>query len=92
MLDSSYEVNQNTPSSVNPVLCDGSLSNLMEKINPRRCKKLCEIMNWLHGNINFSLSLNEYFATDDMLEPALLLVAEAIRSGPDLGTFLGGVQ
>ena len=47
-------------------------------------------MNRLHGNLNFSQSLNEYSATDDMLEPALLLVAEAIRSGPDLGIFLRG--
>ena len=87
MLDSSYKVNQNTPSTVNPVLSDGSFLNLMEKMNPTRCKKFCKIMNRLHGNINVSLS-NEYFATDDMLEPALLLVAEAILSGPDLRTFL----
>ena len=47
-------------------------------------------MNRLHGNIDFSPSLNQYFATDDMLEPALLLVADAIRNGPNLGHFLRG--
>ena len=47
-------------------------------------------MNRLHGNLNFSQSLNEYFATDDMLEPAILLVTEAIRKGPNLVTFLRG--
>ena len=71
-------------------LSDGSFLNLMDKVNPTRCRKLCNIMNLLHGNIDFSLSLNEYFATDDMLEPALLLVADAIRNGPNLGNFLRG--
>ena len=90
ILDSTYEVYQNTQSSATPLLSDGSFLNVMEKMNPTRCKKFCQIMNRLHGNINFSLSLNEYFATDDMLEPALLLITEAIRNGPDLGTFLRG--
>ena len=90
LLDSTCEINQNTPSSVTPLLSDGSFLNLMEKMNPTRCNKFCAIMNRLHGNLNFSLSLNEYFATDDMLEPALLLIAEAIRSGPNLGVFLRG--
>ena len=90
MLDSTYEIHQNTPSSVAPPLSDGSFFNLMKKMNPTRCKKLCNKMNRLHGNIDFSLSLNEYFATNDMLEPALLLVADAIRNGPNLGNFLRG--
>ena len=47
-------------------------------------------MKRIHGNLQFSQSLNEYFATDDMLEPALLLIAEAIRNGPDLANFLRG--
>ena len=89
LLDSTYEINQNIP-SVTPPLSDGSFLDLMEKMNPNRCKKLCRIMNRLHGNIDFSLSLNEYFATDDMLEPALLLIADAIRNGPNLGNFLRG--
>ena len=90
MLDSTYEIHQNTPSSGAPPLSDGSFLNLMDKMNPTRCRKSCNIMNRLHGNIDFSQSLNEYFATDDMLEPALLLAADAIRNGPNLGNFFRG--
>ena len=90
ILNPSFELNQNTPTSSVPLLSDGSFLDLMQKMNTIRCKKFCNIMNRLHGNLNFSQSLNEYFATDDMLEPALLLVAEAIRKGPNLGTFLRG--
>ena len=90
ILDTTFELNKNSSSPSVPLLSDGSFLDLMRKMNATRCTKFCEIMNRLHGNLHFSQSLNEYFATDDMLEPPLLLVAEAIRKGPDLGTFLRG--
>ena len=90
ILNPSFDPNQNTPSSSLPLLSDGSFMDLMKKMNAKRCREFCTIMNRLHGNLDFSQSLNEYFATDDMLEPVLLLVAEAIRKGPNLGTFLRG--
>ena len=81
ILDPSFKLNQNSPTSSVPLLSDGSFLDLMKKMNATRCEKFCNVMNRLHGNLNFSQSLNEYFATDDMLEPILLLVAEAIRKG-----------
>ena len=89
-LDPTYEQNQNMDLNDLPPLSDGSFIDLMKKMNPSRYSKFCNIMNRLHGNLNFSQSLNEYFATDDMLEPVLMLIAEAMRKGPDLGTFLRG--
>ena len=90
ILDPTFELNKNQSSPTVPLLSDGSFFDLMNKMNEKRCTKFCKIMNRLHGNLHFSQSLNEYFATDDMLEPPLLLVAEAIRNGPNLGTFLRG--
>ena len=90
ILDPTFELNKNSSSPTVPLLSDGSFLDLMNKLNATRCTKFCKIMNRLHGNLHFSQSLNEYFATDDMLEPPLLLVAEAIRKGPNLGTFLRG--
>ena len=40
--------------------------------------------------MHFSQSLSEFFATDDMLDPALSLISEAIRNGPNLNTTLRG--
>ena len=90
ILNPTYELNKNTSATFIPLLSDGSFLDLMKNMNSSRCDKFCSIMNRIHGNLKFSQSLNEYFATDDMLEPALLLIAEAIRNGPDLGTFLRG--
>ena len=53
LLNSTYEIHQNTPSSVAPPLSDGSFLDLMKKMNPSRCAKLCKIMNRLHGNLDF---------------------------------------
>ena len=70
---------------------DGSFFSLMKTMDDKKFNRFSTIFNRLISNVNFTQSLSEYFATDDMLEPALaVIIAEAIRSGPDLGSILRG--
>ena len=64
----------------------------MKSMDVIKFRRFCSIFNRLVSNVSFTQSLSEYFATDDMLEPALSLIAEAIRSGPDLGSILRWVS
>ena len=75
---------------LNPKVSDGSFFSLMKTMDDIKFKRFCSFFNRLISNVKFTRSLSEYFATDDMLEPALSLIAEAIRSGPDLGSILRG--
>ena len=75
-----------TPSS----LSDGSFLSLMEQLNTTRSKEICKIINRLESNLTFTQSLSEHFATDDMLEPALMVISDALRQSPDLGKGLWG--
>ena len=75
---------------LHPKIPDGSFFSLMKTMDDKKFHRFCTIFNRLISNVNFTQSLSEYFATDDMLEPALAVIAEAIRSGPDLGSILRG--
>ena len=77
-------------SELHPKIPDGSFFSLMKTMDNTKFGRFCSIFNRLISNVNFTQSLSEYFATDDMLEPALSVIAEAIRSGPDLGSILRG--
>ena len=71
-------------------LSDGSFLDTINRLNPSRCTKVCKIIDRISNNLNFTQSLAEYFATDDMLEPALMLISEVLRRGPDLHKNLHG--
>ena len=71
-------------------LSNGSFLDTLHKVNAPRCSKLCTILNRISDNLKFTQSLSEYFANDDMLEPALMFVASALRKGPDLHKSLHG--
>ena len=71
-------------------LSDGSFLHTMHHIDAQRCAKFCEILDRMSDNLEFSQSLSEYFATDDMLEPALMLIAESLRRDPNLRKNLHG--
>ena len=77
---------------LHPKLSDGSFFSLMKTLDDIKFKRFCSIFNRLISNVKFTQSLSEYFATDDMLKPALSVISEAIRSGPDLGSILRGVH
>ena len=71
-------------------LSDGSFLNLMQKLNQTKARDFCKIINRLESNLKFTQSLSEHFATDDMLEPALMVISDGLRKSPDLGEGLWG--
>ena len=73
-----------------PQLSNGSFLSTLYKLNQKRCKKMCAIIERIAANLEFTQSLAEYFANDDMLEPALIFIADALRKGPNLLSTLHG--
>ena len=62
----------------------------MRNMDYNRFQRFCTIINRIQANLNFTQSLSDYFATDEMLEPALLVISEAIRRNLNLGASLRG--
>ena len=62
----------------------------MQNLNFSSSQEFCTILDRLESNLNFTQSLSEYFATDDMLEPAAMVISDALRQSPDLGKGLWG--
>ena len=62
----------------------------MRKMDYTRFQKFCSILDRMQGSLEFKQSLSEYFATDDMVEPALLVVSAAIRRDINLVKSLRG--
>ena len=75
--------------NANP-LSNGSFLDTMRHMDFTRFRKFCTILNRIQGNLEFTQSLSEYFATDDMVEPALLVVSAAIRRDINLAKSLRG--
>ena len=71
-------------------LSDGSFVSTLHKSNAKRCEKVCILIERISANMQFSQSLSEFFANDDMLEPALMLISDALRKGPNLLKTLHG--
>ena len=71
-------------------LSDGSFLSVMRNLDAKRCKSFCTILDRVADNLDFTQSLGEYFATDDMLEPALMQITEALRRDPNLRKNLHG--
>ena len=71
-------------------LSDGSFLGAMNNLDAKRCSEVCVLLQRISDNLEFSRSLTEYFATDDMLEPALMLITETIRKDPNLRKNLHG--
>ena len=62
----------------------------MHKLDATRCNDICILLERIGDNLDFTQSLAEYFATDDMLEPALMLITETLRKDPNLRKNLHG--
>ena len=71
-------------------LSDGSFLSMMHNLDAQRCSSFCKILERISDNLEYSQNLSEYFATDDMLEPALMLIAESLRKAPNLKNSLHG--
>ena len=87
-------VTKNVPQTANYVdsssLSDTSFLNLMRSMNEAKTQELCNIISRIESNLTFTQSLSEHLANDDMLEPALMVVSDALRHSPDLGKGLWG--
>ena len=89
LLETSF--NPQIPGRTPPLsLSDGSFLNAMHKLDATRCNDICILLERIGDNLDFSQSLAEYFATDDMLEPALMLITETFRKDPNLKKILHG--
>ena len=90
LLDKNFEPENALHNPPSRGLSDGSFLDTLQNVNALRCSKMCNILNRISDNLNFTQSLSEYFANDDMLEPALMFVTEALRKGPNLQISLHG--
>ena len=69
---------------------DDSFAKLLKLANPTKCKQILEILDRVISNLHFSQSMNEFFASDNSIEAAKLVMIEAVKKGPDFGNFLRG--
>ena len=70
----------------------GLFLDTLRQMDYARFQHFCTVLKGIQANLEFTSSLSEYFATDDMLEPAILVVSEtshrnlnlqpALRGGP----------
>ena len=64
---------------------------MLQKLNTKRCTKICKLIERISANLEFSRLLSEYFANYDILELALMVIAGVLRKGPNvLKTLHGG--
>ena len=71
-------------------LADDSFAGLLRLANPTKCKRVLLLLNRIISNLHFSQSMNEFFASDNSVEAAKLVMSEAVKKGADLGSFLRG--
>ena len=57
-------------------------------INSSKAKKISELIQRISSVAHFSQSMTDYFAHDDAVEPALAVLCEVLRTGPDVGAVL----
>ena len=69
---------------------ENSFIGVLNQINQKKCLELCTILDRLISNLHFSQTMNEYLALDEKIEPAKMVLLEAIKQGPNLGNILRG--
>ena len=62
----------------------------MRQMDYARFQHFCTVFNGIQANLEFTSSLSEYFATDDMLEAAILVVSETSHRNLNLQPALRG--
>ena len=68
----------------------GLFLDTMRQMDYARFQHFCTVLKGIQANLEFSSSLSEYFATDDMLEPAILVVSETSHRNLNLQPALRG--
>ena len=71
-------------------LVDDSFATLLKLANHTKCKQIMEILERIISNLHFSQSMNKFFASDNSIEAAKLMMSQADKKGPDFGKFLRG--
>ena len=77
-------------SNKNPTTSGNSLLGMMQAAAPSKAKDIVEILSRIESNLHFSQSLNEFFATNQKINSARLVILEAMKKGPDIGAILRG--
>ena len=90
LLDKTFDPNPPPTNSQPHPLSNGSFLDTMRTMDYPRFQHFCTVLKRIQSNLEFTQSLSEYFATDDMLEPALLVVSRAIRRNLNLEKSLRG--
>ena len=60
-------------------ISDGSFANIMQISNGERLGSVVKILERLRSSANFTQSLAQYFAMEDMTEPVTCVITEALR-------------
>ena len=74
----------------NTHFADDSFFGLLKLANPTECRRLHLILKRIISNMHFSLSKSGFLASESVIEAAKIVVTEAVKRGPDLGSFLRG--
>ena len=61
---------------------------LLSLINSSKAEVISDLIQKISSLAHFSQSMTDYFAHDDALEPALAVLCEVLRTGPDIGAVL----
>ena len=69
---------------------DDSHFGLLKLANPTECRRLHLILKRVISNMHFSQSMSGFLASESAIEAAKIVVTEAVKRGPDLGSFLRG--
>ena len=70
------------------VVKDVPPSKIIGLINSSKAEKISELIQRISSVAHFSQSMTDYFAHDDAVEPALAVLCEVLRTGPDVGAVL----
>ena len=74
----------------NPIAIGNFLLGMMQFAAFSKTKNIVDILNRIDSNLHFSQSINEFFATNQKINPARLVILEAMKKGPDIGAILRG--
>ena len=80
----------NRLNDTNPLLTGNSLLGMMKAAAPSKTTKIIEILDRIESNLHFSQRLNEFFATNQKINPARLVILEVMKKGPNMGAVLRG--
>ena len=74
----------------NTQFSDDSFFGFLRRVNPEKCRRLHLIVERIISNMHFSQSMSGFLASEDVIEAPKIVVTEAVKRGPDLGSFLRG--